>query len=311
VSRAENFYRYFTFRPALTEVSELELQSLLASAISPNEAERLFQQFMGRGAFGELLTRIDHNLDSLRKEQATGLAIALANFVDRIPRRPEALVFDEVLSSGWVFENIVKNVVSKANEAKTSLFSFVSELFQKSSGMIVPVQFCATINRGLDKGETWLNHQTTAEELRQLALLVVRKIEKLAQAGKIKDHLHSASLVYFWRSWGNQSDVKNWISSAIVNQNGLFWFLDLISSIADFPDPEMPKNVFRFKIESVEELADLVVLQTSIGALDATAISEKERLLVESFTVALRRWYERSHGDSSGTQEIVEPAKAQ
>src|SRR5262249_55321002 len=63
VSRGENFNRYFAFRSALNEVSELELRHLVASAVSPTEAERSFQSFLDRGAFGELLTRLDHSLE--------------------------------------------------------------------------------------------------------------------------------------------------------------------------------------------------------------------------------------------------------
>lgn len=305
VSRAENFYRYFTFRPAVSEVSELELQSFLASAVSPDELEELFQKSMDRGAFGELLTRIDHCVGSLSGEQATGLAIASVNFADRIPRRPESLIFDEVLRLQWIFENIAKSVVPNAKDTKVFLSSVVSELFQKSSGLIVPAQLCSAINRGLSKGQTSWDQLITAEELKELALLVVRKIEELAQGGKLKDHFHSAMLIFFWKHWGNLSDVKNWISSTIGNHAGLFWFLNAVSTNVDFADPQLPNNPFGFKIEVVEEFADPIALQKTIGALDATAISEKERMLVESFTVALRRWYERSHGESSGTQETV------
>jgi hypothetical protein len=290
VSRAENFYRYFTFRPGFNEVSELELHSLLLSAASPGDTEKLFQGFTDRGAFGELLVRIDHlNPELLNQEQAQGLAIALINFADRIPRRPQDLLLDDVWMSSLVFQNIVKIVISKTKGTKPVFSSAFSEIFQKSTGIIVPVQFCNAVRRESDDGETWVNKQITREEVEQLALLVVTKIKKLAHSGNFEEHLHCGSLLFFWTNWGDRNDVKSWITSTIGKKDALFWILGLVSGTAEFSDSELPKNPFRFEIDAIEKFADLDVIRGGIGMLDPTTFSARERMLAEAFSRDLNR----------------------
>jgi hypothetical protein len=194
-----------------------------------------------------------------------------------------------VLRLQWIFENIARSVViSSANDTKASFASVVSDLFRKSSGLIVPAQLCSAIDRGLNEAETSWHDLITAEELKKLALLVVAKIEELAQGRKLKAHIHSAMLVFFWRRWGNLKDIKQWIGTTTRDADGLLWFLNAVSTIADFPDPQLLNNPFRFKIELLEEFVDLAALET-IHTLDQTALSEKGRKLTESFIVAFNR----------------------
>jgi predicted KAP-like P-loop ATPase len=289
ICRAENFYRYFTFRPGLTEVSESELQSLLATAGSSQEAEETLRAFLDRGSLTDLITRLEHSIEQLSadKDKAMGLARALINIGDDIPRRLD-LIFDDAQRSRWLFEKIVIGT-ARSGQGR-SLAGLVSELLSTSSGVIIPASFCNALSESLSRTDSSIAQLIESNQVQQLSKAVVEKIGRLAHEGKLKNHLYSASLVYFWRRWGDSAEMKAWINSVINDRSGLFWFLRSVSQTADFEDPALPDNPYRFKIDLVEQFVDLDNLRNSIQTINLASLQAQERNLEQAFSLALKKW---------------------
>ena len=117
------------------------------------------------------------------------------------------------------------------------------------------------------------------------------KIRVAASAGKLHTQRELAHILYRWKDWGGDEEVRAWVGKLTASKEGAISFLTsfLYSSATQDVGDKVVKIKWYIKYSDIENFADLGKIETALKDVSLTSLPEKNRMAVEEFRKALKR----------------------
>jgi predicted KAP-like P-loop ATPase len=295
VCHADVFDRYFLLSIPEGDVSQADLDDLLASTSDRKQLVARFTDFKKRDLLATVLNRLEAYKQHVSLDHAVPFITALFDIGDDLPEKTEGMF---TISTWMHASRIIRwYLLTEPDIAKRR--GYLAEAINASEGLYLPAMKVAlevdSHKEGRPQSERVLD-DAAVEALKQIC---VDKIRSAAASGKLANHRHLGTLLGIWAEWAGPSEPKTWVEKLIQSSSGLLTFLDAMTSKAtSYGSGESgPREVWYLQLQAVEKFVDPAVLKNQLDKLKPQAQSESQARAVRAFEQALER---RRSGKSDG-----------
>jgi predicted KAP-like P-loop ATPase len=287
VCAAEFFDRYFQLGISKGEISQYEVELLLASssdtATLTNELERLTTE----GKLVAALDRLDVNKEKIQSASAVSALTALFDIGERLPEPQPGAVLG---GPDWTICRIAYHVLKRNQESER--VAKLEAILKASVGLHVPVMFIGVNSNPQNREQTPDAILIPDYAVPGLQAVCVGKLRSAALEGRLLERSDLAYLLFRWRDWGGGTESQHWSTNiAKGSSEGAVAFLRgfLHKGTSQTIGDHVARINYFMKYSEIEHFVDLDILAQQIDKLSEARLSESDRRVVHEFRRALSR----------------------
>lgn len=280
ICSTELFDRYFILDVPEGELSQFEIDKLLNAMNDKDAFAQLLEEYLKNGRIKKVLARLEDYTDILSLDYAQNIIIPLFDISDKLPEETVGFLG---IGSDMHIMRIIYHYLKRVDD-KVKRSSIFKEAIKNSEGLFGCVEEVSTEIRGIEKKSDY-DRIILEEEVDEFKKLCVEKIRKFYREGKLNKHRKLAYIIYGWRRWGNEDEVKNFISDLVSTDEGLvslvkaFLSQSQSLSMGDYA----AKTRWRIGYKNLQEFVDLSDAKERLNKIEISKLSGREKLAVEIF----------------------------
>jgi len=139
---------------------------------------------------------------------------------------------------------------------------------------------------GAERQELEEERLVSAEHLRELEELAVKKIRKAAEEGSLLKAPHLPQILFLWRECGDESEVREWVNQVVESDEGLAEFIErfLSKSYVQSLSDVVGREEYRLNPKYIEPYLDPTIAYQRIKNLeDQPWLTEKQKIAIRQF----------------------------
>lgn len=285
------FERYFTLGIPNDDVSQLDIDSLREAAGNAAKFSEVCAVLLRSGKLEVALERLDAYRRTFPLTIFPAFITGLADIADSLPYRNRVMVdVRDGLTYAW---RQVYFGLKEITEESTR-FDLLRDGITASRGVRLPTEIVSLEVR--HKGNQ--NHDYLVEEAHCEALkpLAVERLRSAAKDGRLRTIPDLVSLLYRWKEFTNQQEVRLWVVSQLnTAQDGLWILRTLLSTMTR--SAEKTTYVRFINLKAVELFADIDLIVKLTKGLEIGKLPEDDRRALRAFRYAVA-W--RAEGKPDG-----------
>ncbi len=281
------FDKYFVLGTPIHEISDEEMRLFIATT---QDAESFYKKLIGffdRKMGKRLLEKMEDYINDVKEENIEGIAIALFNAEDKIVAEPRVMMgMDAILLA----ERIVLLLLEKIPNIEQRKLVLLNAI-GKCHTVYLPVNFVSLITpRG--KGDDEENKEEmlgfSSSDLSEIQKKCLDKIKSFVREEKLSKVPRLNAVLYRWREWENEEEVKKYVNKLIATDEGLWDLLsgftsEVLSTAGDY------KTISQ---KSVKEFTDFDNIDQRIKDIIATQdkeLTDKQKEVVDALGNSKRK----------------------
>jgi predicted KAP-like P-loop ATPase len=293
VCHPDVFDRYFLLSIPEGDISQADLDDLLASTSHRERLVAKFNGFKERDLLATLLDRLEAYKQQVNLDHAVPFITALFDIGDDLPERDGGMF---VVSTWMHAARIIRwYLITESDVAKRR--DYLTEAIKASEGLYLPAM---TVALGYDeqkKGSPQSEKILDDSSIAALKSVCIEKIRSAAASGKLTNHRHLATLLSIWAEWSGSDEPKTWVEQLVQSREGLISFLEAITNKStSYSSGEAPRESWYVQLEAAERFADLKSIETQLEKLKPQGQNESEIRAIKAFREALERKRKGQHG---------------
>ena len=269
VCSADMFDKYFSLAVISGVLPERDLGDFLDAVDNPSASAELLERFRENGKLYMLLERLSDYAGDLKDRKREELLVRVLDFMeDATAGEPVSLSFSQ-----WSMESRINSLCCQTLEKIPvgARVEFTAKIFNSARGVFSSACLLDSFNRKIDEYENGLSQLPplfSTRDMDGLNKIYVGKVEEAAEDCSLADNKRLYYVLSYWKRWGSEEAVKNYVSELLKMDEGLLSFLK------GFSDGEkIHKN-------SIGEFTDLDELDKRVNQLDKAGLRGKNALLV-------------------------------
>jgi predicted KAP-like P-loop ATPase len=289
VCHSDVFDRYFLLSLPEGDISQADLDTLLALTKSREQLVTQFRAFEKRGVLPVVLDRLEAYKQEVDQADAVPFLAALFDIGDDLPERQDGMWE----TTSWMHASrIIRSYLMKEPDmAKRS--SSLSEAVRISEGL-----YLATMTVALETDSHKENRIASElllddEALNDLQAILVEKIRKVASSGKLAGHSKLGTLLGVWAEWAGPDEPKAWVENLTQTSGGVFAFLEAMNGklVVSGSSDLSPREYWYIQLKPVERFIDPETLAGRLEKLKPApqALNEFQLRAVKAFERAITR----------------------
>jgi len=287
IASERQFERYFGLSVPSDELSEDELQSLLAKMSDRVALQASFADLHSRGLLEQALSGLDYHRFGIVRTDPAGVLLALFSLDVHgkdgfflVPFSPRTHIWRIVYA-------YLREEASLSERAKL----FVSAL--RTAGDLAT---CVGIaQRAVTHSDTHTSGPDVllaqGKDIAKVKAATVSRIKKESSSVAFREADELQSWLQVWKAWGRGNEPQEWAKALCRSSAGFLSFLRAFRTIAHSQGGSSPitKEHEFFALASLEEFVDISVLRAQAAKLKVYKLGDDERRIASSFQKALRR----------------------
>ena len=289
VGHKDIFDRYFTMALAADDLSQADVDALRATIAKPAEFAKACWSLEQRGLVTAVFERLDAYKQTFPKTDFPHLITSLADVGDSLPQNFDGDIFGhDALVHAWRI--IYFGLKDMQDEGER--FAHLRAGIAASTGVRLSVQIAVNEERRNDQSD-FLVSEPHAEELKTLA---IERIRAAASDGRLKNLKGLLFVLYRWREWTDENEVKAWAISNTVTAADAVWILKTNLSTMRITSSKV--TLVRYiKLEDLACFADVATIERLTTRIELSKLSGDEMRALRAFRWALT-W--KSEGKPDG-----------
>ena len=289
VGHEEIFDRYFTMALESDDVSQADVDALRTTIAKPAEFAKAYWSLEQRGLVAAVFERLDAYKQTFPVTDFPHLITSLIDVGDSLPQNFDGDIFghDALIHAWRIIYFGLKDIQDEAER-----FAYLRDGMAASTGVRLSVQIALNEERRDDQSD-FLVSEPHAEELKTLA---VERIRSAATDGRLKHLKGLLFVLYRWREWTNESEVKAWATSNTVTAADAIWILKTNLSTMRITSSKV--TLVRYiKLEDLDCFADVATIERLTTPIELPKLQRDEMRALRAFRWALT-W--KSEGKPDG-----------
>ncbi len=293
VCRPELFDRYFLLSIPEGDISQAELDGLMATTGDRDAFAARLRDLFGRGVLDAALERLDANLGALDPAHAVSFVTALFDVGDELPHGATGLFDLSTVDRAHLllrrYLTALPDAAARAHVLRTALGA--------TEGTVLAVLTVARL-RGQTEDSDSAADLLDAPDLTELEQLCLDKIRAAAANGALLRSPLLLAFLHQWERWA-PGEPKVWVTQRLGTGQDVALFLRgcLTRVLSQTASEYVPEERYVIRLKKVEPFADLGRLSEAVSRLDVAALTPDERRAVEAFQRAMRRRVEKQPED--------------
>lgn len=287
IASEKQFDRYFGFAVPSDELSEGELQDLLAKFSNRTVLQAAFADLQARGKLPQALDRLDYHRFGLSRSDPVGVLTSLLSL--------DAHGDDGFFLVPFSPRTHIWRIVYAYLREESSLPER-SKLFKTAVKAAENLATCVSLaERAVSHSEAHLSGSDMLfEPGKDITAIKTATVSKIRTSSKQPIFRASGELQFWlkiWMAWGSANEPKRWARALCGSSTGLIIFLRAFRTIVRSQGGSSPltKQHEFFALASLEEFIDLGVLRAQAAKLNIDELGDEERQLMKLFEKALSR----------------------
>lgn len=276
------FHLYFQLALEENDLSAFTLNYTISSSGEIEHLKKIFKDSKSDGTILDLLEGIFAIRERLPTKNLANFVTALFDSGDDLPEITDPFLMQD--SSSAAMRIIHHRLKTEPQDIRDGV---LIEAYTSTSGIYLPVRFYALEEqRSRDKRDHGEDYILSDEQLPKVHNEVLRLIRERAGNLSILKLDRAAAILYRWRDWGSEEEVREWTAKVVEDaRNALTLLVRLLTTSHSYPGG---KDYF-FSGKSVESLVDLDDLNQAVGTIYEDNMNEVEKQAVELLRLAIRR----------------------
>lgn len=280
ICATELFDRYFILDVPEGEISQFEIDKLLAATQDKTKFAQAIEDYLKKGKIKKVLARLEDYIDTFNLDYALNIIIPLFDISDKLPEE-SAGFFD--IGSDMHITRIIYHYLKRIDD-KAKRSSILKEAIKNSEGLFGCVMKVSIEIQGIDKKSEY-ERLISEAEVDEFKKLCVEKIKKFCSEGKLNKHPKLAYILYDWIRWGGGQEAKQFVSELASTDEGLVSLVRafLSQSHSYGSGDYVAKTKWRIGYKNLQEFADLDKTKERLEKIDTSKISDTAKFAVETF----------------------------
>ena len=293
VSHPDAFPTYFRLGVSSGAISSLDMNAIVSLIANKKAFEQrlleLSHQKFSNGAthVKQVLDRLrDYGFKKISTENIPNVIEAFFNIGDKLilesDKGTDMFDYDNSVLMGRAIWPLLKR-----NDKETN-FLILKKAIREGKSLSTMTREIAILGQQhgkMDSSPEPISEQFTAlEQLSKLEQMIVRKIRKAGKMNILLDLPQLTNILYRWKEWAGEKEVKQWVEKTIKNDKNLLKLLikfvsitTTYSSSGTIKNPRLDPDWFKPFVKDSEKFAE------RIKKLSKKRLSEEQKKAVEQF----------------------------
>jgi predicted KAP-like P-loop ATPase len=287
VCHPDVFNRYFLLSIPEGDISQAELDALLAATNDREQLVGLFDGLRERSLLSVALDRLEAYKQEVDLVNAVPFISALFDIGDNLPEGEEGMF---VISTWMHAARIIRWYLLKEPDPGKRR-EYVIEAMNISDGLYLPSMSIALAIDAQKEGQSQSDRVFDENAVDDLKLICVDKIRKAASSGRLTVHSQLGTLLGIWSEWAGADEPRAWVDHLTQSDEGIIRFLEAITGKATSSGggDSGPREVWYIQLQAVEKFIDSAILLNRIEKLGPRAQTESEIRALKALNQALER----------------------
>lgn len=282
---SETFFdRYFHLAIPAGEISESELQAILASAGSRAELVSRFESLRQRDLLPAVLERLEAYKEKIDLRFAVPFVTALFDIGDGLPRSNGMFSLGADMHAARIVFWYLKRFATMPEREAALL-----EALRATTGLDLPTHVVAMERRREDSQKS--DYLISEERLPEFNALCADKIAAAATSGRLSEQPNLGSLLYRWKEWGDEAAVRGWVAKVVAEPEGA------LRIVAAFTGDVRSQGIGDYvstvrkvtHLKDVETFIPAEELDIRLSALDRAALPASDAAILRAFDRTMQR----------------------
>lgn len=290
VCHPDLFDKYFTLTVADDDLSQAELDSLLALTSDASGFVDACNAMRKRGSLQVAFDRLEAYKEHVPLENMRSLIQALCDLYDTLPVKVH-LSWDmdvETLAYRLVYFGL------KREQDPTKRCGILRDAMSRSTGLALPLRIVASEVRSGDRETQRGEFLVKEEDLQTLKDVCVGKLRAASERREFRQDPRLHGHLWRWSEWASVEEVRSWLATYIQNAKGAVWLLTVLLGETHSWGAEHRMRYY-IHLPTVERFTDVAKLTRLVEEVEEARLSMKEARAVQEYRNALKR---RAEGKS-------------
>ncbi len=295
------FDRYFHLSLPEGDISQFEIDEILALAGNREELVSKFRALNKRGLLGVSLNRLEAYKENIDLKYAVPFITAIMDIGDDIPDEPVGMfMFGLDVHATRIIHWYLKQEKDDKKRGKILLDSINS-----TTGLYIPLSKVSGEERTEKREKTKHTYLVNEEDFKKLKKICVSKINDAAKSGALQKHSKMQVILFRWQAWTAQEEPQTWVKQLVDSKDGLLQFL--LAFVGESKSHGLGEYVYKtrryIRITSIESFISSDVIAEKIKNIVIDELSEKEQEAVIAFKEAFKRKQEAKSDEDWSDEE--------
>ena len=301
VCHPDVFDKYFTLTVADDDLSQAELDSLLALVADAGKFSAACEALKKRGLLNLAFERLDAYKDQIPLMVIPTLIQALCNMSDGFPERGPK-------SFGQMFEHDLNAYAwrlcyfgLKREPDKGKRFQTLNEVIARSTGIALPFELVSLDDRVANReasGHEFLLDEADVEVLKKIC---VQKFREAVKTPQLRQSSQFRLLLLRWSSWESAEEVKSLMKTLICTPQDAQWLLTVLLGESHSYGQEHRVR-YSIALGLLERFTDIAHLTDLLANLKSSKLVKRETIALREFNKALKR---RADGQPDNVGDVM------
>jgi predicted KAP-like P-loop ATPase len=283
------FDNYFLLGIPKGDISDEEMRTVMARAdnwVSLKEAlDGLFERNLGK----RFLEIAEDYLGYIPLEVVEEAIVSFFAIEDRIvQQRRNMLDTGADLQTARLIYLLLQRLDNPVDRKR-----IITNAINRTTKIFLPVYLVALIGPDKDEvraGETLRELGLSVDDLGELQTLCISKIRRCADIGELSKSPHLGMILFRWLAWGEESEVKDYVSRLVATDEGV---LDLLVGLTSEVLSDAGRSV-RIDKSNIAAFVEISLIETKVK----DTIEPKMDQLSEKHREAVRAYLASTHHSS-------------
>jgi predicted KAP-like P-loop ATPase len=292
VCRPEIFDRYFLLAVPEADISQVELEELIAVAGDRAAFAQRLRGLQERGLIEVVLDRLSAYLERLDLTHAVPFVTALFDVGDGLPGEVAGLFGLSPLDRA----HLLLRWFLERQPDKAARADLLRQAFRATQGLSLPVLVVAGMRGEIE--EPGPDQAVLGEEdLRDLEGLCLEMIRAAARDGRLVRPPLLVAFLHQWERWA-PGEPKQWVEGLIHTPDGVLAFLrgSLSRVVSQSAGQYLPEERHVVPLKEIEPFVSVEELSSAVEGLAEDQLRPEDRQAVVAFRRAVRRRAEGKPG---------------
>ena len=285
VCHPDVFDRYFLLSIPEGDVSQADLDAVLASTGDRNLLVARFNDLKKRGLLAVALDRLEAYKQAVNLDDAVPFIAALFDIGDDLPEENGGML---VVGTWMHASRIIRWYLMKEPDL-AKRHSHLAEAMRMSGGLYLPVMKVALETDSQKEGRLPSERLLDDKSVEDLRALCVDKIRQAARSAGLAGHSKLGTLLGIWVEWAGPDEPSAWVENLTQSGAGLIAFLEAMTGKAVSSGTEGTREIWYMQLKFVERFIDPEVLSSRVEKLKPQGKNESQVRALNAFQEALGR----------------------
>jgi predicted KAP-like P-loop ATPase len=296
VCHSDVFDRYFLLSIPEGDISQADLDALLALTNDRDQLVARFNELKEQGLLAVVLDRLEAYKQEVSLANAVPFIAALFDIGDDLPEAQAGMF----AVNTWMHAlRIIRWYLLKEPDV-AKRHSSLAQAMNISEGLYLPVMKVALETDSQKEGRIPSERLLDDTSVDDLKAILIEKIRKSAETGGLTSHPKLGTLLGIWAEWAGPDEPKSCVESLTQTGEGLVVFLETMTNQATSSGSgdSVPREFWYMQLNLVERFIDPEVVASRLEKLKPQVQNESQIRAVKAFQQAISR---RRNGKPDGT----------